>query len=363
MREPNCLLMKNKISPLLLLRSLLVCFFCIHLSVSYGEAAAPRLARDYYSKDSGLLDTVMVEKMLAKNALEPDDVRLLSKLIENSTADRLRIFDKNIEGSRATGRGDSDSVELLVELKARLFEERTRIFSDLVRHIQAAELDDGRITLLISLAQGSSTKELTSLLPSIPQLLAHPDISTHGKNPSFGDAFPTGITLISYAADRGLLSVVDRSTPLYKAIVSELEKYIQQRKACGFNYENAAIPLIEMGSEEGQRLLQDAIAKATDTNASYSTLLHSAPESLLFLYVSPDVSKLNRVKYIGENVKRFSRMDISRYFFNNVKSLLMRFKKEGDMDSIAFITAYLQNEAKDQKNPKWAKMAEQTLQK
>lgn len=329
----------------------LICFYCWQINLFAENGLPGRLSSSYYSKDWGLLEPGVVENILKKNVLNQDDINQLSRIVSNSTSERLSQITQNIQ-SLAKGRGDRDDVVLLIDLKESLIDERKRILYDIVQHMKGTGLDSGRIVLLGEVLRGVNDGELTALLSALPMAL-----SSHSSD-SLGVLF----TILDIASTRNLFSAGDGDTPYFTEIALMLEKLAQSEDTL-FIRPKSRLLLIKMGSKAGQRLMADAIANATDPSADYTSLSYSVPEALVFIYASPDVACLDKIGSIGENVKKFNKTKLRGSFFNNVKNLLRRSERNQDMKSFDFITNYLRNEAKNQSDPQWAQLAENALQK
>ena len=328
-------------------------------SGSQGDIPKPRLKTDYYSRDNGVIGHDALEAMLRKSSLTSDEMEKLQRLIENSRPSRLGEIDESIKGF-SKGEADSDSLLLLIDLKAELISERQMVYNVILKKIKEGKMDANCLDLARMFTIGGSDSELSDILSQIGKLAVYPDERTDQILLIIGTVINGGFVTPQNAQTRfaSLIKILEELSRM-----KEEARFSDNFSSTAYRRDTSKLLLVKLGAEEGQRIVAQSISETTATNATVTSLSYAVPRALTYMAASPQKECLVNLNQIGENIRKTGHKKLQQGFFNNINILIKSLKTQGATDSVKIVLSFLQREKNKKNDEEWAALAKKTLER
>lgn len=301
----------------------------------------PRLAADYYTKSWGVPEKATILSILQKVQPEQQDLALIRKVLSNSSPQKLRNIDTSIAGFSKKN-PKSDSIELLLDLKAEILEQRKiiedHIFSQVDRQKPNAILGE----LLSQYIQTTADVE------DIKHLLVRFKALSGLNDPQTTVAC---FQLIDLAIRNHVLD--GNSVAQYPDVVRFLHEQGEGAGPGNFLSVQAKGMLMRMGGSDASAMLQQVLESSMKPSSTVTDLSSSISEFLTLATANPGLAAqyVGEIDRLGEIIARTGHEKLMQTFAKNVRMLAEAFKRAGDTKSLASVVGYLQREKDKPNNP------------
>lgn len=322
----------------------------VSLAAQNGEND-PRLVADYYTKSWGVPVRATVQAILKKDQPDQQDLALLLKALSNSSPQKLRNIDTSISGFSKKN-PKSDSIELLLDLKAEILEQRTLIKSYIFTRIDEKQYSDILADLLNTFIQTAANEE------DIQNLLVRFKLLSGFNNDK---ATVLCFQIVDLALRNRLLD--EMSAERYPDVVGFLREQSAANGPGNFLSTQATGMLVRVGGSDANAMLRQLLDNSLNPASTVTDLSSNVSAFLTMATVNPRLGSqyLGEIDRLGEIIAQTQHEKLMQAFAKNVRLLGEAFKRTGDTKSLAALVGYLEREKANRSHPSMAGYAAAAL--
>lgn len=309
-----------------------VLFLSIAIVVSC-QSECRALADDYYLKGRGLMPTSSLVKLLGENAPGNEAMNALMIVAKESAKDHIESTQRSLDAFKKE-EPSADDVILLTDLLTTLREQRQLLTAYtkkvLDNFVLTSSFPDAFGDPLLVFISSCDTQELVTLSPYAPSLLSNK------KTRTFGVRLISG--LITHRLLNGRVERVPQQE-IFDVLLQEPSKGPRSPGSFGEGI------VVQSGSDQGNKLISEKLQSIT-SKLSMEDVSIEMPIALCWMQFNPSEENLKYIFPIACISQKFTHPKLRDAFFNNMRNLVQKLKKDGLSDKCDYAMQSVEKSAK-----------------